>query len=184
MANRNQRRAKPKNAPKLTPEQEAQRRTEQDMLKFIKDEGIEAMVAKQVEWKANDMKARIAAASNIKAWFETVYEVLDLHEKGLIKPDSEDFDYFNNFKITLYKDIFEIYEQVTIDTFYSEKNPDFVNPFEDLWKKYENKRTTMDEALEELYAWTILEDPVLWAAGMRNLVLHHFKNEEFEEETE
>ena len=189
MANRQQRRATKtmQDAPQMSPEQIAQMRAEEEMQKFIEENGIEAMIQMQIQWKTNDVNAKFAAASNIKAWFETVYEIADLKSKGLAdqmlkgRSIEDRAEQFTNFKVDMYQSIAEIYSNIDPTIFGKE---DFENPFAKLWEHFENQRKSIPEALEELYAWTLLEDPVLWASSMNSMVLAHKASQFVEEEAE
>lgn len=169
----------------LTPEQQRQMEQEQQMLDFIKREGIGPMVELQVEGKKNDSKAKQEAQSNIQAYFETMGEIADMRTKGLINYEnvSEIATEYNDFKVSLYDTIIAIYDTITPDMF-GLKEEEFVNPFSEAWETYKNKRETPGEALRELYAWTIFQDPVLWAAGLNRLCLQHKVNEEWGKDSE
>lgn len=174
------------NEAQLTPEQAAMIKAEKEMMTFIETNGIEAMVHQQRDWKLNDMKAKLAAQSNIKAWFETTYELADLNNKHLLeslvmlKEDGMEATAtaFNSFKIGLYNQIISVYENIDIDVFEKEE---FVNPFIDIWESYEGKRINIADSLRELYAWSILEDPVIWASSMHTMVAG-YKASQFTEE--
>lgn len=174
------------NEAQLTPEQAAMIKAEKEMMNFIETNGIEAMVHQQRDWKLNDMKAKLAAQSNIKAWFETTYELADLNNKHLLeslvmlKEDGMEATAtaFNSFKIDLYNQIISVYENIDIDVFEKEE---FVNPFIDIWESYEGKRINIADSLRELYAWSILEDPVIWASSMHTMV-SGYKASQFTEE--
>lgn len=182
--NRQQRRAMEKQGisqePQLTPEQQAQIQNEMEMQQYIEENGIEAMVDLQATMKKADIDAKIPAAGNVKAWFETMSELTGLVEQGVLKkPENitleEWVTEYNDFKVNIYKEVAMVYSDLTIEQFGKEE--DFINPFLDIWEDYANKRDTVESALEELYAWTILQDPIMFASQMNQLVCRHNQQE-------
>lgn len=173
------------NEPQLSPEMQAHLAAEKRMNEIIEEKGMDGMIEQQISWKFNDVKAKIPAQSNVKAWFETAYELSDINDKGLLMATSiivspPDITKMNDFKVKLYENIAEVYESITPDMF---GKKDFVNPFAEIWERYEGHRCSVEQALEELYAWSICEDPILWAASINGLVLE-YNASQFVEENE